>query len=126
MSQFINHTDDYSSEFTTGIDFDDAVKLPGGGSTCDIFKTRWQRRDVFVKRLKEGLRSKPLYLDALDKEVSAKWNAIAVKAYGTNGNGFDFGDLFKGGFNPNAGGAPNSAKPNDETPNGSKDDFEEV
>ena len=65
-------------------------------------------------------------LDALDKEVSAKWNAIAVKAYGTNGNGFDFGDLFKGGFNPNAGGAPNSAKPNDETPNGSKDDFEEV
>lgn len=68
MSQFINQTDDYSSEFTTGIDFDDAVKLPGGGSTCDIFKTRWQRRDVFVKRLKEGLRSKPLYLDALDKE----------------------------------------------------------
>ena len=68
MSQFINQTDDYSSEFTTGIYFDDAVKLPGGGSTCDIFKTRWQRRDVFVKRLKEGLRSKPLYLDALDKE----------------------------------------------------------
>ena len=65
-------------------------------------------------------------LDALDKEISAKWNAIAMKAYGTNGNGFDFGDMFKGGFNPNAGGAPNSAKPSGETPSDSKDDFEEV
>ena len=65
-------------------------------------------------------------LDALDKEISAKWNAIAMKAYGTNGNGFDFGDMFKGGFNPNAGGAPNSGKPSGETPNDSKDDFEEV
>lgn len=65
-------------------------------------------------------------LDTLDKEISAKWNAIAMKAYGTNGNGFDFGDMFKGGFNPNAGGAPNSAKPSGETPNDSKDDFEEV
>ena len=65
-------------------------------------------------------------LDALDKEVSAKWNAIAIKAYGTKGNGFDFGDMFNGGFNPNAGGAPNSAKPSGETPNDSKDDFEEV
>ena len=65
-------------------------------------------------------------LDALDKEISAKWNAIAMKAYGTNGNGFDFGDMFKGGFNPNAGGAPNSGKPSGETPSDSKDDFEEV
>ena len=65
-------------------------------------------------------------LDALDKEISAKWNAIAMKAYGANGNGFDFGDMFKGGFNPNAGGTPNSAKPSGETPNDSKDDFEEV
>ena len=65
-------------------------------------------------------------LDTLDKEISAKWNAIAMKAYGTNGNGFDFGDMFKGGFNPNAGGAPNSAKPSGGTPNDSKDDFEEV
>lgn len=65
-------------------------------------------------------------LDALDKEVSAKWNAIAIKAYGTNGNGVDFGDVFNGGFNPNAGGTPNSAKPSGETPSDSKDDFEEV
>ena len=65
-------------------------------------------------------------LDTLDKEISAKWNAIAMKAYGTNGNGFDFGDMFKGGFNPNAGGAPNSGKPSGETPSDSKDDFEEV
>lgn len=65
-------------------------------------------------------------LDALDKEVSAKWNAIASKAYGSNNNGFDINDIFKGGFNPNAGGAPNSGKPSGETPSDSKDDFEEV
>lgn len=60
-------------------------------------------------------------LDSLDKEISARWNAIAFKAYGGNNNGFDINDILKGGFNPNAGGAPNSTKPND-----SKDDFEEV
>lgn len=60
-------------------------------------------------------------LDALDKEISARWNTIASKAYGSNNNGFDINDILKGGFNPNAGGAPNSTKPND-----SKDDFEEV
>lgn len=61
-------------------------------------------------------------LDTLDQEISARWNTIASKAYGSNNNGFDISDiLFKGGFNPNAGGAPNSTKPND-----SKDDFEEV
>ena len=60
-------------------------------------------------------------LDTLDKEISARWNAIAFKAYGGNNNGFDINDILTGGFNPNAGGAPNSTKPND-----SKDDFEEV
>ncbi len=60
-------------------------------------------------------------LDTIDKEISARWNTIASKAYGSNNNGFDINDIFKGGFNPNAGGAPNSTKPND-----SKDDFEEV
>lgn len=60
-------------------------------------------------------------LDSLDKDISARWDAIAFKAYGGNNNGFDINDIFKGGFNPNAGGAPNSTKPND-----SKDDFEEV
>ncbi|MDE6321555.1 MAG: protein kinase, partial [Muribaculaceae bacterium] len=59
---------EYTAEHSAGIDFDDAVKLPGGGSTCDIYKTRWQRRDVFVKRLREKYRSMPIYLDALDKE----------------------------------------------------------
>lgn len=60
-------------------------------------------------------------LDTLDKEISARWNTIASKAYGSNNNGFDINDIFGGGFNPNAGGASNSTKPND-----SKDDFEEV
>ena len=60
-------------------------------------------------------------LDTLDQEISARWNTIAFKAYGGNNNGFDINDILKGGFNPNAGGAPNSTKPND-----SKDDFEEV
>lgn len=68
MSQFINNAKDHDGESAAGMDFDDAVKLPAGGSTCDIYRTRWQRREVFVKRLKEEYRSKPLYLDALDKE----------------------------------------------------------
>lgn len=68
MSQFIKDANGYDSEELTRIDFDSAVKLSSGGSTCDIYRTRWQRRDVFVKRLKEEYRHKPLYLDALDKE----------------------------------------------------------
>lgn len=60
-------------------------------------------------------------LDSLDKDISARWDAIAFKAYSGNNNGFDINDILTGGFNPNAGGAPNSTKPND-----SKDDFEEV
>lgn len=63
-------------------------------------------------------------LDELEKEVKAKWNTIAIKAYGANNggaNGFDFNDIFKNGFNPNPNGQPS---PN--TPNNSKDDFEEV
>lgn len=68
MSQFLKNTDEYIQGNVPEINFDDAVRLPGGGSTCDIYRTRWQRREVFVKRLKEEFRSKPLYLDALDKE----------------------------------------------------------
>lgn len=68
MSQFLNNGEGYRGSSLPGIDFGSAVRLRGGGSTCDIFRTRWQRREVFVKRLKEEYRSKPLYLDALDKE----------------------------------------------------------
>lgn len=68
MSQFLRQDGTYTAESLPEIDFDNAVKLPEGGSTCDIYRTKWQRRDVFVKRLKEEYRTKPLYLDALDKE----------------------------------------------------------
>ena len=68
MSQFLNNSEEYSRVSAHEIDFDDAIRLPGGGSTCDIYRTRWQRREVFVKRLKEEFRTKPIYLDALDKE----------------------------------------------------------
>lgn len=68
MSRFLADSSDYRRDESMDIDFDDAVRLPGGGSTCDIYRTRWQRRDVFVKRLKEQYRATPLYLDALDKE----------------------------------------------------------
>lgn len=68
MSQFLNNSEQYFRESAREIDFDDAIRLPGGGSTCDIYRTRWQRREVFVKRLKEEFRAKPIYLDALDKE----------------------------------------------------------
>lgn len=68
MSRFLNDTGEYYSATKRAVDFDDATKLLAGGSTCDIYRTRWQRREVFVKRLKEEHRAKPLYLDALDKE----------------------------------------------------------
>ncbi len=68
MSRFIGNANDYDSEMRVEIDFDDAVKLAAGGSTCDVYRTRWRRRDVLVKRLKEPFRSMPLYLDAMDKE----------------------------------------------------------
>ena len=68
MSGFLKNNKEYSSVFSSEIDFDAAELLDGSGSTCDIYRTKWQRHTVFVKRLKEELRSKPLYLDALDKE----------------------------------------------------------
>lgn len=68
MSQFLNDARAYHSENPTVLDFDDATKLLSAGSTCDVYRTRWQRREVFVKRLKEEYRTRPLYLDALDKE----------------------------------------------------------
>ncbi|MDE6497970.1 MAG: protein kinase [Muribaculaceae bacterium] len=64
MSQFIDTGERESSQ----IDFGGARRLPGGGTTCDLYRTRWQRREVFVKRLKEVYRTQPLYLDAMEKE----------------------------------------------------------
>lgn len=58
-------------------------------------------------------------LESLEKEITAKWNTIAMKAYAGQ-NGGDAANMFTKGFNPNA------AKPTDGAPNGSKDDFEEV
>lgn len=67
MSQFLQHPDDYTPSIAD-IDWDGAERLPTGGSTCDIFRTRWQRREVVVKRLKPELADKPIYLDAMEKE----------------------------------------------------------
>lgn len=68
MSKFINDKINREENYRKEIDFEDAIRLPDGGSTCDIYRTKWQRHEVFVKRLKEEHRSNPLYLDALDKE----------------------------------------------------------
>ncbi|MCH5224862.1 MAG: protein kinase [Muribaculaceae bacterium] len=67
MSRFIseNHPE---KENLNEIDFEDAIRLPDGGTTCEIYRTKWHRHEVFVKRLKEEYRTNPLYLDALDKE----------------------------------------------------------
>lgn len=83
MSQFFKSADEYSASQFREIDFDGAERLMVGGSTCDVYKTRWQRRDVFVKRLKEELRTKPLYLDALDKEfdIGARLSHPSIPAY---------------------------------------------
>lgn len=68
MSQFLNESSHFHSDPATELDFEDALKLHGGGSTCDIYRTKWQRREVFIKKLKKEYSSNPLYLDALDKE----------------------------------------------------------
>ena len=68
MSRFLHKKETSDNPFHQEIDFEDAIRLPDGGSTCEIYRTRWQRREVFVKRLKEKYRTNPLYLDALDKE----------------------------------------------------------
>ena len=67
----------------TGIDFSKAQKLPGGGSTCDIYKAISQRRKVFVKRLKPEFRNMPLYLSAFDKEydIGVNLNHISLPKY---------------------------------------------
>lgn len=68
-------------------------------------------------------------LDSIEKELTEKWNGIAMKAYSSQQSsgancGFDPTDLFKNanGFNPNDV-SPNQSS---DTPNDTKDDFEEV
>lgn len=68
MSEFVKESKSHEVTNQQEIDFEDAIRLPDGGSTCDIFRTKWHRHEVFVKRLKEEYRANPLYLDALDKE----------------------------------------------------------
>ena len=83
MSRFISEKPNSEESFLREIDFEDAIRLPDGGSTCDIFRTRWHRREVFVKRLKEEYRTNPLYLDALDKEyeIGVRLNHPALPDY---------------------------------------------
>ena len=74
-----------------------------------------------VKKLEEAKDYSTL--DELEKEINAKWNVIAMKAYtGQNAGAADmFTDMFMNGFKTNPNGQPSP-----ETPNGSKDEFEEV
>ena len=68
MSGFLKDNRNNEESFREEIDFNDATRLPDGGTTCEIYRTRWHRREVFVKRLKKEYRTNPIYLDALDKE----------------------------------------------------------
>ena len=68
MSQFLSDSSDYNAERVADIDFASAVRLPQEGSASEVYKTRWHRRTVLVKRLKEEFRDSPLHLDALEKE----------------------------------------------------------
>lgn len=51
-----------------GVNFNIAKPLKTGGSTCDTYVTRANGRLIFVKRLKEEYRNKPIYLNAIQKE----------------------------------------------------------
>ena len=50
------------------IDFSSAQRIDRSGTTCDVYVTRYQRRRVFIKRLKKEFRENTVYLAALDKE----------------------------------------------------------
>lgn len=68
MSQFVDYSGWHHDNSDGELIFDEAVKIHGRGSTCDIYRTRWQCREIFIKRLKPELATKPVYLDALKKE----------------------------------------------------------
>lgn len=89
MSRFLSDSSDYNADGESEIDFESAVLLPCQGSACEVYKIRWQRRTVLVKRLKEEFRDSPLHLDALEKEyeigVSLKYPGIPTYlAFGRN------------------------------------------
>lgn len=50
------------------IDFSKATKIERSGTTCDAYITRYQRRRVFIKRLKPELQGSPRHRAAFDKE----------------------------------------------------------
>lgn len=56
------------SKENTKINFDIIKTLHTSGSTCDTYIARVNGRILFVKRLKEEFRNKPLYLNAFRKE----------------------------------------------------------
>ena len=62
------------SAFTRKIDFSKAEKLSGNGATCDVYVTRYMRKRVIVKRIKEKFRGKPTLLAAFAKEAEVGLN----------------------------------------------------
>ena len=58
----------FNQEEKGRINFDFAKKLNGGGTTCETYVTRVNGRLVFVKKLKEEYKNKPIYLNAFQKE----------------------------------------------------------
>ena len=84
MSRFLSSNPEYNETSHNEIDFDDAIRLPDGGSICDLYRTKWQRREVFVKRLKEEYRTNPLYLDALDKEYEEPQTSLPARLPGVS------------------------------------------
>lgn len=59
---------DENNNSDSPLDFSLAQKIERSGSTCDAYITRYRRRRVFIKRLKEKYRTSPRHLAALDKE----------------------------------------------------------
>lgn len=74
---------DFDSSDTGLIDFNKAKCLGCKGSTCDAYITVFQRRKVFVKRLKKEYRDNPLYRAAFDKEydLGVSLNHVSLPRY---------------------------------------------
>ncbi len=68
MSEFDNTPVPETASATGEIDFSCAERLPGGGSTCEVFLATYHLRRVFVKKLRDEFAFSPEHRAAFAKE----------------------------------------------------------
>lgn len=89
--------DNKESNFES-INFSRATRLGRSGSTCDAYIVRMRHKTVFVKRLKEELRSSPRERTAFEKEYELGINLVhpALPIYRAKGDDYIVMDYVDG------------------------------